>query len=677
MDRIVSDLLNRVRDKRYSRLFVSLFVIEVIIGLVIVPGHQGAFIVFFLLNAIIGLYVGAICCKQYFFAKNDSLNAGAKGLFKQVLKCMVLAALIEFCTLFGSHSANLPFQFDFSLKRFACIAFVVFSIQTVCGYYSELIYNGRNRLINHFRIIQWKQLLAVIAAALLISLVASAMAGYANLSQRSVFMFSFCGLSCVGCLIVLVRGKAPLEFIFSVVSLFAGLALILSFPASNLFSWDDETHYKKALSISYISNVETTASDRALFNVLTVEPGFQYSASFDRFPLSETSTWSQEAISQFERELNINATADTVEIEPGVSSSVTTVVSAGYIPSAIGLWFGRLLHLPFVWTFALGRMVNLLFYIAIIAISIAIIPCKKALICAVALLPTSLFLAANYSYDPWVMSLTILGFSLFVKSLTVDSTDSLKLAICAILVMTIGFFAKAIYFPILAICFLGMRRCRGFSGVKGKPFLCAFALCCAFLIISFLLPMVIAVPGSDGDMRGGPDVSSSRQIGFIMSHPLVYLKTLVRFLITSYLPLANQDNAMTNLAYLGYLDELYPFVTGLMSIYLIGVALLDSGAAVGLRVGVSYKLLIGIIIAVTLGLIASALYVSFTPVAHPTIEGVQARYMLPLYPLALGLLCNCQHHGLNENKFGYSVAFVSGAITFSVFWILLGSRIVS
>lgn len=669
-------ILNNILNKRYALVVAGILIFELIIGIIVIPGHQGAFISFYLLNAVIALCAGLACYSYYFTNVSESFDSGIKLLLRNLLRCLIVAALIELCTVIGSRSSYLPYIFDFNIKRFAIFAYVVFCIQTGLKFFSKEIILCKNQIYAFFRTINWKLIIAVVIMSLLSALVVSPIAESCHISHRVACVFSFCALSCLGTLIVFFRAKLPLECIFSVVALFAGFALIFSFPASNLFSWDDEIHYKKALSLSYVSDVETTASDEALLNLLTVEPGFQHSASFDRFPLSETSNWSQDTIYQFENELNRNAASDTTKIEPGVSEAVTTVVSAGYIPSAIGLWIGRLIHLPFVWTFALGRLANLLFYVAVIAFAISIIPCKKTIICVIALLPTSLFLASNYSYDPWVISLTILGFSLFVKSLTSDCSNPWKLAICSIFILTIAFLAKAVYFPILALWFLGFQHVRNCCSYGRKAVLCISVLCGIFLIISFMLPMLVSAPGADGDLRGGSNVSSSGQIAYILSHPFEYIKMLIRYLVTSYLPIANQENAMTNLAYLGSLNERFPFVTGLMSIFLICVALLDSGNAANIRIGVSDKLWTFAIIFAVLGLIASALYVSFTPVGYHTIEGVQARYMLPLYPLALGLLCNSQHYGIDTHKLGFSAVCISGIILFNTYWVLLGSRII-
>lgn len=83
------------------------------------------------------------------------------------------------------------------------------------------------------------------------------------------------------------------ERVFAVVAFGAGLAIIAAFPVSNLFSWDDEVHYSNAVSLSYIADVETTASDCMLVELFHNELGISHDASFSR--------WKPEGVVDYER----------------------------------------------------------------------------------------------------------------------------------------------------------------------------------------------------------------------------------------------------------------------------------------------------------------------------------------------------------------------------------------
>ncbi len=95
--------------------------------------------------------------------------------------------------------------------------------------------------------------------------------------------------------------------------------------------------------------------------------------------------------------------------------SLRNISTIAYIPCALGLWLGRLLSLPLLTCFALGRLFNLFAYVVVTAIAILYIPKWKSLIATVALLPYAVYLASNYSYDPWVTGFLLLAVALVLR----------------------------------------------------------------------------------------------------------------------------------------------------------------------------------------------------------------------------------------------------------------------
>ncbi len=125
------------------------------------------------------------------------------------------------------------------------------------------------------------------------------------------------------------------------------------------------------------------------------------------------------------------------------------VWSVAYVLSAIGILLGRGIGLSYAGVFNLGRFCNLLMYTILIALAIKRVQYGKVLISTIGLIPTTIFMASCYSYDPWVIGFTILGFSYFFAELQNDEFLEIKNMIIMIGTLTLGCVPKAIYFPLL------------------------------------------------------------------------------------------------------------------------------------------------------------------------------------------------------------------------------------
>src|SRR5512133_1003745 len=70
-----------------------------------------------------------------------------------------------------------------------------------------------------------------------------------------------------------------------------------------------------------------------------------------------------------------------------------------YIPQALGIFVGHQAHLPPIFIFYLGRLVNLSTWIALVYLAIRLMPFHKRLLLGLSLLPMSVFIAASFSPD--------------------------------------------------------------------------------------------------------------------------------------------------------------------------------------------------------------------------------------------------------------------------------------
>lgn len=127
-----------------------------------------------------------------------------------------------------------------------------------------------------------------------------------------------------------------------------------------------------------------------------------------------------------------------------------------------------------------------------------------------------------------------------------------------------------------------------------------------------------------GDSRGGSDVSSIGQVAHILQDPIGFAQILITFLINDLL------RSPMSIDHFAYLQHPMTPVWLISALLLLFTTFTDkNGYDIPATTWKSRTLTI-IITFVTLCLVCSALYVSFTPVGLDTINGVQHRYYIPL-----------------------------------------------
>lgn len=655
-------------------------------GLIFSTTHHGSAIASYLILSIWVIVAVISTMRLYGACSKESKTAqGKRGAFiSHVVIALILSLLIECGTLVGSLSSSPLLLPDWNVKRLVVYFGIAYSFILVVRIgaspvslrkISESLRKNLDDFVNrlHSLSIQLKTIIFASAAASVIlaglSVTVYDLSPYITVPFFAAVFLAIAFL-CVECSLPSFR----IENVFLAIAVPAGIIVAIAFPAGNLYSWDDEVHYTRALQLSYIADVEQTASDRMVGELFRVEPGFSEDVSNKRYPINLDQTWKKEQIDKTTAELDRNNTLDSITTSSGINAFVASVTSVGYIPSAIGLWLGRLLGLSFTATFLMGKIANLLSYSLVSYAAIRIIPVKRRLLLVLSLMPTTLFMAANYSYDPWVISFTHLALAMFLREyLKADSIDYGRVLV-SIGVFFIAFCPKAVYFPIMGIvCVLLWTRCDKSDAKK----CIIFALFMAFLlIVSFMLPIILPAPGDVGDLRGGTEVNSSGQLSFVMQSPLGYLSILIRFLLGNYLTVGTIEDGFTNLSYMGSLNSLYPFLTGFVLIAVIVVSILDSDSLSARMLSAKNRLWASFIIVCTLALVCSALYISFTAVGSSTIAGVQARYMAPLWLLVFCFVFSFRVEAhFSSRAFSCIVGIGTGLLLYGTLWLLVVSRI--
>jgi len=674
-------------DRPKTRLILASALLLVAIGAFVLVRSTVALFSIYLVAAAILLCEESYVFTTFFRSRKTCCFGKTDG--RLLLRLLVLSAgialLLEAGTLFGAKTASPLSIADWRPKRMALFFFVVFSCLLLMVEYvpvskSEQSQHSLLSRMRHYHVsgfFDWKML--VVFFVLFVCIWLAFRQGITTSGLASIFIlvaFLFLGVFSIT---IMRRGKVLcLERVFATIALAAGVAIIAAFPIGNAISWDDSIHYQNALSVSYLSDVEETASDRMQTVIFGKEEGFPQDATFgrgDRGDMTVNSlsqVWSWDEIYGYAGLLDSNATVQSVRSTEGISTIVSQFSAIAYVPSACGLWIGRFLHLSFTMTFVLGRLFNLLSYVTIVFFAIRIIPTKKALLTVIALLPTSIFLAANYSYDTWLTSFFMLGTAMAVREFSDERPLTTSRAFALFLVFLVGLGPKAVYFPMLAILIL-MPSSKFESKIQKRYFYMAGIVVALLAVATFVLPFLSTKGGGGGDCRGGSGVNASAQTALALQDPVSFARTIFGFMFGSFLTPASVDSSFASFAYLGSAQAFFSCLTCIPLLFVVGVALTDCSPLSARIFGWKSRLWVIFLSIVAVFLVCTALYISFTPVGLPTVNGMQSRYLLPLvFPVCALALGTGREKSCSESTYCTIVSLLSLAlVTFSLRYFLL------
>ena len=452
---------------------------------------------------------------------------------------------------------------------------------------------------------------------------------------------------------ILFYGKKALTHassLFFIVSMCIGLSFIAITPNVTLTSWDDEIHYNNALQVSYCGEYYYTEAD-----ISQMDRTINYSTDLYHSLLTEEM---------------LNKEYENGWINSDHSFSIWRLIC--YLPMSAGIWIGRILGMSFSHIFMLGRISNLLVYCLIISAALSVTRRFRLMLGLFAMIPTLLFMACNYSYDPICVSGIALAFSMYFRTY---QDPEYKLTKGRSLLMlgaaVFGCCPKQVYFPIILLLLFVPKD--SFESRSDRRFYYGIIALGVFMIVaSFMAPFIISKGSNRGDIRGGSDVSAPGQVAFIFSHPVKYTKILLSFLFGSYFnPRDIVRESVKNLYFISFcynrtFKGAYIFLIPCAYSFIYDKA--DERFAITRKKkpGLKLSLLSILVFLGTCVLVATALYISFTPVGYYTINGCQKRYLLPLLlPLLMFL-----SPGKESKKLSHEWISVGIMIFVTLLWFL-------
>jgi uncharacterized membrane protein len=289
-----------------------------------------------------------------------------------------------------------------------------------------------------------------------------------------------------------------------------------------------------------------------------------------------------------------------------------------YLPQIIGITAARLLGLSALAAMYLGRLCNLLVWLALIYTAIRITPMGQWLFLLIAVMPMHLFLAASLSQDAAINGLFFLLLAAFLRLARQPYPLPAK-KIAAVMLLTLllslskpGFAIVSLLYLLLPLPPAGQRKVhylRLVVLVAGS-----YALSSAWYALS--------QPNLDWN---APFAAYARQRSLLLSDPFYFISAFFRSLWTF-----KYFYIRSHIGQLGWLDTVLPLdIIGIFLLMIVAAAFLNHRGDLSPR----QKALLAVVLSILFVQTFLGLWLVCSPLAGPYIHGMSGRYLIPMAPL--------------------------------------------
>jgi uncharacterized membrane protein len=304
------------------------------------------------------------------------------------------------------------------------------------------------------------------------------------------------------------------------------------------------------------------------------------------------------------------------------ANSVAHYSPVNYMPQTIGLLLGSALNLSARWVFLLGRLFGLAFYIVIAYTILRKSQSFQHSLLVLFAMPMTVYLAASYSADGMLFSLSFLYIHLIIASSDSQTNLTLKekllfsgLAILLALTKQISLVLILLLVAIPTSRFGSLKKKSIFIGIQiSIAFFCAIAWL-------FITSSDFSTPNES--------VMPRLQLLYLLSNPVSIIKIFFSTLV------ALQDFYFKSfVGYFGWLTT--PMFDFVYSLFVIGLVIAVFRDTQDTRNFTIQKVLIfagvfGLYVAGTM----FSMYILWTAYMSEIAQGVQGRYFIPAFPLIL------------------------------------------
>jgi uncharacterized membrane protein len=409
------------------------------------------------------------------------------------------------------------------------------------------------------------------------------------------------------------------EKVFLLLAAIFGLAMVFSMP---IFMTPDETvHFDRAYQVGEGQMLSETKNGET-GGIVPYVPSISTVNGSQIPPIPRHQYFTKVAPSD-------------IKFEAFPASAVYSPV--GYIPQAVGIDLGRIIYPSLGVMVILGRIFNLIAYVALIYLAIKIAPRKKWVYAVVGLFPVAIQEAASLSTDVMTIGLSFITIAfihkLFLQKEPIRRYQYLYIALIG---LGLGLTKQTYIVLLLPIIFLPKNV---LTGLKKRAILVACGLGISiFVAASWYLVIKYQHYVTYSKVLGVGDVNQVAQLKYILEHPLTFAKTLYRtFIFQGFKNPDLPDFYWTSMyGYFSWFAYALPaafvslgYAALLIAFLYKGNSLKDFSRDKMTAIAYSATFIISILA------IAVSLYILWTPVGYYQVLGIQGRYFIPILPLLI------------------------------------------
>ena len=425
------------------------------------------------------------------------------------------------------------------------------------------------------------------------------------------------------------------ERVFLAISLTVGILFVFLTPPIAVV--DEENHFFRAYELSQ-ANLFTDRLNNGGAYGANIPENMAYFVYYNKGKAIGVGAPSDSSIWKVAKEKpNESITREVVYNGSAAYSPI------GYIPQAVGMFIAGASNMNNEGYLYIGRLLNLIAFIAIVFLSIRIIPVGKYILFSVALIPTTLYQSASLSIDAILVASVLLAIAASVHLLLIKKVK--KRILLALLASLIAISLMKYIYMLLIIPILVYWVFRVDRSERLRSFALVFLLIILPLAALYLwnssLPGDVLTPASVLD-AGTKEISVSKQLAFILNNPLAYTSSVINLL---FFDAVSADviwrGMIGRFGWMGgnYFAPLLSMVLGILSLAL--AMLIDktrfkkSVHSKSIKPGFTMSASFMMAAALTALGVITGLYVAFTSVGSSKILGVQGRYFIPIIPVFL------------------------------------------
>lgn len=298
-----------------------------------------------------------------------------------------------------------------------------------------------------------------------------------------------------------------------------------------------------------------------------------------------------------------------------------------YIPQSLAIMIGKMFGFSTAGLAYLARIFNFVLWMVLVYFAIKLIPKFKKIVLFIAFLPITLQEATSLAPDALAIGLGLFLIS-YVVYLAYDRKGVLSKKELALLYAIAGVmgFCKIVYLPLVLLYLVIPEERFGSKKRKWIHLAVIGALVAA-------LNLVWLIVSSGFLIEFNPGVNSKEQLMWIMTHPFGYMVVIARTIAM------NAELWMSNMLgmHLGSFVFNLPSVIFLASFAMFVVLFVQRDETLKLKIFDRVVFIATFLIIVML--IFTSLYIQWTAVSAPIIDGVQGRYFLPVLLLVPIMFC--------------------------------------